>query len=171
MARRQVVTRPGKKIDFKSWSSLLSVVQSISSDSTVLGSSLAFAIPATILRCRGQIAVGMDESKQVNDTCKLAFGLAMISTDAFAAGAGSVPDPAGEADFPWLWWYEVHLNNFVAAASESGGLYQVRIELDSKAMRKVKPGESLAFITQYVDITGAPIVDLLQSQIRVLIGT
>ena len=87
----------GRRIDFKSWSAIPSLQQNVASNQTVLASgALQFSAPATILRVRGRLQVAMDETKQVGDVIALTFGLGVISSDAFDAGAAGVPDPAGE---------------------------------------------------------------------------
>ncbi len=165
MARRQ-----GRKIDFKSWVPIFSISLVISSDSTVQGAAVAFTGPGTILRCRGRILVALDESHVLGDKAKLAVGLGITSTDAFNAGAGSMPDPASDVDYPWLFWDEVHLNATAAADDQAFGGIVREIMVDSKAMRKVKPGEALSWVVQYADIVGTPVMDVMIGQTRVLIG-
>ncbi len=159
----------GRTIDFKSWDALPSVNQQLTADGTTAIAALAFAIPATILRCRGDVMYSLDESQQVNDKVKLGLGLGIVSSDAFTAA--TLPDPSGEAEYPWLWWREIQLASDLAVGINNLGKSVERVEIDTKAMRKVKPGQSLILATQYVDITGAPVVDQMQGQIRVLIGT
>jgi len=168
MARRAVVTRPGKKIDFKNWNGLPAIDLNSSAAATILGSSLAFAIPATILRVRGQVLVLLDNAA-VGVTQGVAMGLAVISSDAFAAGVVAVPDPAGELDYPWLWWNSVKLFTDSGASIDNFGMQYQRVEVDSKAMRKMKPGESLVFIAQTLAAVGVTRINV--AHIRVLIGT
>ena len=167
--RRAVVARPGKKIDFKSWTDLLGISLSTAAASTILGTSLAFGSPATILRMRGQILLNFDAAAD-NSRQNVGIGIGIISSDAFAAGAGSVPDPLSETDYPWLWWSTIPLVNDLQIAGESLQLAVVaRVEVDSKAMRKVKPGQSLAVIYQTSAAVSA--TNIQQANIRVLIGT
>ena len=112
----------------------------------------------------------LNEATAVGDEMKLACGLAIISTDAFDLGATAVPDPAGDAEFPWLYWTEFALTSTTTDDRNAIGASNMRVEVDSRAMRKVKPGESMAWIFQYVDIAGAPVVDVQVNQMRVLLG-
>ena len=105
----------------------------------------------------------------VSDLVKIGLGLALISTDVFTASA--LPDPSGEPEFPWMYWQEFHLGAESTTVRESEGLQRHRLQLDTKAMRKVKPGQTLTLVTQYVGITGTPGVNQYQSQLRVLLGT
>ena len=52
----------------------------------------------TVVRLIGNLAV----SNGTNNTASFAAGIAMISDEAFSA---SVPDPAEDAQVPWLWWH------------------------------------------------------------------
>jgi len=160
----------GRVIDFKSWSAIPSFVLN-SASGIQLVAGLSFAAPATILRCRGDVMFALDATKQVGDQAKVAIGLGIVSTDAFTVGGSAVPDPAGEADYPWLYWTERTLVASVAAGEESQGSSVDRFQVDTKAMRKVRPGETLTWITQFVDLVGAPVTDLFFSQTRVLVGT
>jgi len=170
--RRSFSRGEGRKIDFKSWDSIPGLSTSISTDSTVLAGGLAFTIPATILRWRGSVMAWLDASdKQVGDAGDLAFGLAIISSDAFAAGAGSVPDPISEPEYPWIWLGTMDIRVELTAATEAWGISAQRVDVDSKAMRKVKPGETACMIIQAAGVTGAPNINVEVAQTRVLIGT
>jgi len=107
------------------------------------------------------------------DECKIVLALGMISTDAFSLGSTAVPDPAGEPEYPWLWWKSLQMfSPFVidGTGSDDSGALILRGEMDVKAMRKIKPGQTLTWIAQYVDITGTPSVQLSMGQTRVLLG-
>ena len=168
MARRAFHART---IDYKQWTSLLSLVRDESTTSTFQGAAINFLEPATILRMRGFVSAAFDETMQVGDEFMVTFGLGIISSDAFAAGAASIPDPASEPEYPWLWWGAMFLQANVAAAQEVWGQTAMRLEVDSKAMRRVKPRESLTWIVQTAGAAGAPVVHLTFGQTRVFIGT
>ncbi len=173
MASRVVrSTRPGRKIDFKNWDAIPGLVQELSTPQTFQGGALNFAIPATILRMRGGVQASFDESVQAGDRATLAFGLAVVSTDAFSAGA--VPDPASEPEYPWLWWGVIELECTIVTANWTAfpwGSGAMRLPVDSKAMRKIKPGESLTWVAQAAVMTGSPTVIAKFEQTRTLIGT
>ncbi len=100
---------------------------------------------------------------------RLIFGLGIISFSAFAA-AGT-PDPGTDDDYPWLWWGEHRLESFEAAAQSAYGYTVAMTVVDTKAMRKVKPGESLFWVCQSASAAGAPVTLIDFGQTRVLIGT
>ncbi len=173
MARaRQSFVRPGKTIDIKQWTSILSLRTSVQSASgTFSGAGLAFTSPFTILRMRGSLLVYLDESAVLGDQSKIAYGIGIISSDAFTLGPTAMPDPAGEADFPWLYWEEINLGLLETGDLRAFGISSRLSNWDSKAMRKVKPGQTLAWIGQTVNITGDPPMEIQIGQTRVLLGS
>ncbi len=169
--RNAVIARPGKKIDNKEWTFLAGQTQDVTADSTFIAQGfLNFAIPGTILRCRGNFLVSMlIGGLTADDQTQVGFGLALLSTDAVAAGAGSLPDPLGEPGFPWLWWSDTTVYTINADVAEAA--VSQRVVVDTKAMRKFKPGQTLVMVGQYGNITGIPGVTCTMGRIRVLIGT
>ena len=172
MPRRTFVSR-GRKIDFKNWEAMPSIDLSLTADGTSLGGGLGFLQPATVLRTRGTLVISPSAAVVALDSVKITVGIGVVSSDAFAAGAGSIPDPDDEPEFPWLFWRSDGF--FYAESSFSNGVASrtgaMRYDVDSKAMRKMKPGEALAWVVQYVDIVGAPPMKVKIATTRVLIGT
>ncbi len=52
----------GKKIDFKSWDAAPGLITSVTTSTTTISGSLAFSIPATVLRWRGYWSAAFDET-------------------------------------------------------------------------------------------------------------
>ena len=173
MARR--FARPGKKLDFKTWAALPSVTVTGTGATTLLGGGLLFLVPATILRIRGFVNCIFDAAVQVGDAMQIGLGLAIVSDDAFNAGAGSMPDPQGDPEFPWLWWKSLELlavsTNATAVNNTGWGMAAQRYEVDSKAMRKIHPSQTLCWIAQLTSAQGAPDTTVTLGQTRVLFGT
>ena len=170
MARRSA----GRRIDFKQWTEMSGQSTTISSDiTTLLGTPLDFLEPGTILRCRGAVQAGFDATVQVNDEIDLTFGLGIISTNASNGAVAGMPGPAGQVSFPWLWWGTIHLKSTLASGvpgSGSGSGFW-RLDIDTKAMRKIKPFESLVMLCQSEASAGAPVTSLVLHNMRILIGT
>ena len=144
--------------------------QTITADATFIPSGfLNFTIPATVLRARGAFKVAFLGGLQIADEVEIVVGLGIFSSDAVAAGAGSLPDPAAEGEYPWLWYGAILLHS--GGVDEEATWAQARVDVDTKAMRKVKPGQSLAWVAQYVDIVGTPSVRVMFDRTRVLLGT
>ena len=125
--------------------------------------------PFTVIRMLGEVQVAPDEAGVVaGDACIVTFGIGVVSSDAAAVGSSAMPDPAAEADYPWLWWHSVLLQFPTIGESLAQGVRTVQVE--SKGMRKLGPGQALALIAQYADLGGFPPVDVLAS-VRFLVGT
>ena len=165
----------GCTIQCKSWNAIPLGQLSISTDGTSGAGGLEALVPLTVLRCRGDVQAQFDATVQVGDQGILTFALAIVSADAFALGASAFPDPASEPEFPWLWWGQIFLESISVAASAVNntgwGPGAQRLELDTKAMRKMKLCETLAFVVQRTALAGAPVIEVVLGQTRVLLGT
>ena len=145
----------------------------LSAGTSLLGSFIAAGgEPFTFIRGIGELVVTPDGTGVVaNDAGVIAAGVGVVSADAAELGATALPDPGSEPDYPWLWWYQVHMmfpepsGSYAGLASESA-----RIRIETKAMRRVGPREALVFVVQYVDIAGTPPLDVIGSM-RFLVGT
>ncbi len=141
---------------------------------TIAPGNLTFTGPGTILRVRGDMWLAFSATTTALDQAEVTFGLALVSADAAVLGSTAVPDPGGDPDFPWLWWKSVSMfSTFVidGTGSDNSGQLMLRIPVDTKAMRRFKPGTALAFVAQYGDTAGTPALRWHQGSMRVLIGT
>ena len=170
MARR--IVRVGKKIDYKEWGAIPFLSRDESTVATFQGAAVAFGDPATLLRCRGYVEAAFDETAQAGDEALITFGLGFISSDAFAAAA--TPDPLAEPNYPWVWWGQIFLEQFIVGTSHTAhpwGPAAQRMEVDSKAMRKISPQTSLAWQAEVSVATGAPTIAITFGSTRFLFGT
>ena len=171
MAHRGGFARGGAR-QRKHWHQLLNTsIIELTANSTAIIDSFADSDrdPFTVLRMIGEVSVSPDEAGVVaGDSCVVTWGIGVVSTDSVAAGAASMPDPGGEADFPWLWWHGVICQYPSIGESLQDSVRVVTV--DSKGMRKVGPGQSLALIAEYADVSGNPPVDVI-GQVRFLVGT
>ena len=103
----------------------------------------------TIMRIRGTFTAWLDLVTAIGDGfINVAAGIGIVSGDAFAAGAGSMPSPLSDPDWDWLW-----INYFGAVVGstvteEFKGLAAVRAVVDTKAMRKIAPNETVFGMTE-----------------------
>ena len=113
----------------------------------------------TIVRLRGTYTVHMDTGA-IGDGQLVGLGLAVVSEDAFTVGgAGSMPSPIDDAGFPFIWHRLFMLQASTATESDDSFTANERGEIDSKAMRKMKPGQVLAFIWDGIILAGSPTTD------------
>ncbi len=113
-------------------------------DSTFVTTSGA---PETLIRVRGLFTVQTDQTAAAEAPFG-AIGIAVVSDEAAAAGAASVPLPYTDAESD-LWV----MHQFFAAPFEFGtavGFSDVarQYEIDSKAMRKVSEDQTLVLMVQ-----------------------
>jgi len=114
----------------------------------------------TLVRMRGSAFVHLDATS-LQDSMIVALGIIIVSSEAFAAGVGSVPSPLTDMDRDWVWHSLFVLGPAVQAAGNEGNdiSRNVRIDIDSKAMRKFRTDEALAFVGEGDIISGTPTAD------------
>ena len=168
MARRR---GGGKVIDFKTWTGIDLANSNITANGKVVGNGVSFTSQSTLLRTRGFVSASFDATQQVGDQMAITFGLAVVSADASAAGAASVPGPSGDIEYPWLWWGAMFLQSTLASGVNAWGTSAQRLEVDSKAMRRVTSLQTLLWVAEATISSGAPVTSLTFGETRVLIGT
>ncbi len=158
-----------KTIDFKKWVDLDGGRTALTAGGLAAhGSALAFTEPQTILRMRGNLVLQLDPSVSVDgDAAIITTGIALVSTDAAVLGITALPDPHSDPGYPWIWWNSTPFNVEDATFSLDNTKL---IEIDSKAMRKAKPSESLVVVYEHTDVSGALAVTATLGHIRILVG-
>ena len=100
-------------------------------------------VPVTIVRIRGYIEFSLLTSDVVNGGFFGAVGIGVFTDEAFTAGAGSIPSPLTDSDWNgWMWhnfWSVRSVTATVGDGVNAFSAYQ-RIEIDTKAMRKIDSG-------------------------------
>ncbi len=149
MARNRyaVQRRPAKRSS--TWAFLSVPLVNVAADASVLltqFNAAALALrPFTIVRTHLMLHVASDQ-QVADEHVRGALGLGVVSEDAAAAGAGSIPDPFADADFGWFVW-QPFINEFLFITGSgiqepAGSTYTV----DSKAMRKVGLAETMVIM-------------------------
>ena len=97
----------------------------------------------TLVRTRGALTLMMKASAANSDSMAGAFGIGVTRTEAFSAGVGSVPTPIAEQDWDgWIYWTPFYFESLTdAEVINTGGVSGIRLEIDSKAMRKLDIGD------------------------------
>jgi len=117
---------------------------------TLLGSLNAAGLllrPFTIVRTRIFVLVFSDQ-EVAPETSEGSLGAIVVSDQALAAGAASIPSPTSQADAPFFVWEP--FVNFLRFGDDTGIQEPAgtRLNVDSKAMRKVGVNEDIAFQTE-----------------------
>ncbi len=156
----------------KDWSSISASNVDMTADGTTAGGSIGFANSATILRIMGDYVIfpTIGGTFAAGDQVLINVGLGVVSSDAFAVGGGSLPDPVSDPGYPWLYWRTHAFQIFDSTPNLQGDIENVRVAFETKAMRKVKAGQTLGWMVEYADIVGAPPFTFLCGQARILLA-
>ena len=110
------------------------------------GAGLTLDVGGTVVRIRGQALLQLLEATPSGSGFTGAVGIGIASEDAFGVGITALPGPFSDADWGgWLWHSFFHL--YATAAQASGAdvarnaNVDLRMEIDTKAMRKMGPNE------------------------------
>ncbi len=119
----------------------------VAAATAVLDQSLVSGDPTTIVRTRGQITVISDQAA-AGERPFGALGMNIVSAEALAAGAASIPPPySNSGDDGWF------LHQFFDAPVRFGsgvGFNNISktFAFDSKAMRKVSPDDRIVVMVE-----------------------
>jgi len=120
---------------------------------SILGSGIITTFgEETLARTRGLLDVQLTSSTSAGDGYFGAVGIGIGTSAAFAVGAGSLPSPITELGWDgWLWhqFISVHEDS---ADGQGGGAAHQRVEVDSKAMRKLNTDETFFAMAEVVEI-------------------
>jgi len=136
----------------------------LASDSKSTGGASSLGVTtsgATLIRTRGTGSVKMDPAA-ADASGVLAIGLGIYSSDAFTAGAASLPSPLTDLDYDWVWHslFSLGPSTAVVVADEESSIMLCRsFEIDSKAMRILKPSQTMGFSIEATVYTGANTFD------------
>ncbi len=153
------------------WTSIPGTNVTLTTVGTTGGGALAFiAGPETVVRMMGRGLLQLMDAPTAGDSMHLTVAIAVVTTDAATAGAGSLPDPSDEPEFPWLYWTELDIFASDTNADNGGNIGgAIRYEFDVRSQRIIRPGHSLVYFAQYVDQGGLPPVRWQASQVRTLV--
>ena len=144
---------------------------------TASGSALFLAGAAaaddglTLVRTRGELLVYLSSVNVALDGMKVAVGICIVSENAFNVGIMAIPQPLTDIGWDgWLWYWTGHMEAVgnITEADFQGqlGAMAARIEIDSKAMRKIKRTDVQCAVVEVVE-SGTVAVQL-RLDIRVL---
>ena len=157
----------------KHWHGIAGSLADLTAAGTSIGGLLAAdGTPFTVIRMIGEFLISPTNGGAftAGDAVLITLGLGVVSTDAVAAGAGSMPDPGAEPEFLWLYWTEVPVFIFDGTVAESESMATRRVTFDVRSRRKLKPRESLVCVLEYTDLSGAPPITVIVAGTRVLVA-
>ena len=163
--------RGGRKTDYQ-WGAfqgtILALDNAVGADG--LGSTgFIFSQALTVTRIRGSVGVTLNPGG-VGEAVMIRCGIIKVSENAFAAGSTAISNTFDDPGEDWIWMGHLYVSSGSEAAIVAASQLVDRVEIDTKAMRKVKPGETFAFTASVVaSVDNGGDCDLLFSN-RVLLG-
>jgi len=126
----------------------------------------AFPTP-TVIRIRGSL--GLKAQPGGGAPAESSVGLGIYLADSVALAAGSLQVPITDIGSDWIWWFNGLVGEPSAGQTELGRFETFqRIDVDSKAMRKVKVNQALVLVAQSINARGTGQIDVFGT-VRVLL--
>ena len=121
---------------------------------TVLGLGQSSLGGNTIVRIRGWLRALVTASSVGGAGFDCAVGIGISSTDAFVdVGVTALPNPFDDLGWPWIYhrmFSVLATTATIADGSNAAGIYH-QFDIDSKAMRKMGPNETIWMSLQTVE--------------------
>ena len=136
-----------------------------SSITKFIGSALTFNLDGlTLIRTRGEFMANLGSGSAQNVGYHGAVGIGIATAAAVAVGIASVPTPITEQGWDgWIWWAPIYI--FTARADEADGPSgTTRLEIDSKAMRKVTEEDALYMAMEVTEVGVATIFSMADTR-------
>jgi len=96
----------------------------------------------TLVRTRGSVGLWLEVVGTIGDGfTRVGLGICIVSGDAFGIGVTAVPTPLTDIAWDGWLWHKIVSPMFgfsVTEGENTGPISQVRVDIDSKAMRKQK---------------------------------
>ncbi len=121
--------------------------KSLAAGAAVLDQSVASDSPETLIRTHGSLNVQTDQDG-ADEEAFGAYGMCVVSNQAFAIGVTAIPTPYTDADSDlWFvhgyWYAPVRFGTAVGFQNVSQ-----TFSFDSKAMRRVSPDETIVIVLE-----------------------
>ena len=129
---------------------------------------IALSEGTTLIRTRGVLTMSLQNAAAQANGFTGAFGILAAGNEAFTAGAGSLPDPQDEpGDERWLYhkFFQIVSNTATTADIGQDVLASLRVDIDSKAMRKVSPDLVICAVLGVVEVGTATMAWMLNSRL------
>ena len=113
----------------------------------------------TLIRTRGILEIFMITATGAGDGFDGAVGIGVVTLLAFTVGVIAVPAPITEIEWEGWLWHQMFSYHTPTAGSEGDPAAALRIEIDSKAMRKVG-SEEVIFACAEVIEAGTAVMEM-----------
>jgi len=139
--------RAGRRPDYD-WARIVDVQGVvIAAEASFLATATAFLTSGTLSRLRGRVFAQLDQGG-LDERVSLHVGVGIFPTDMVAAGAAPEISVDGSVEeYAWIWTGMLFLSTLAEAAILPDALFD-RLTIDSKAMRKFRPRDTLAVVLE-----------------------
>lgn len=146
------------------WSDILTEMAGVAIAGKTLGSQSSFGLAVaesiTLIRSRGTAFIHFDPAS-IADSLAVGLGLGIVTSDAFAIGQTAMPGPLSDAGWDWVWIKELIMGPTFTATEDGTNIgHNLWVDIDSKAMRKMKDNQVLAFVAEIQVVSGGGTVDI-----------
>ncbi len=98
----------------------------------------------TVVRLRGMLSLWIEATTAIGDGFqKVSAGIGIVTDDAFSIGATAMPSPITDPNWGGWFWYQ-QLGSFIGDSTTETFRFPMqarKVEIDTKAMRKIQPNE------------------------------
>ncbi len=143
-----------------------SVQQITAAGATQVTTGLEALEALTVVRIRGEISLKLSTVTTVGDGfTNLGLGIGLVTTDAFDAGAASLPGPLTDKDWSGWIWHQLMGQMAGSATTEVGRfpMEAIRYVIDTKAMRKMRPNQVLVGVVETGTEVGTAVLDFVMN--------
>jgi len=162
LSRRPLAPSPKRALIWNQGPGSATVTNFSSSTTSVLGLGQTGFAATTLMRLRGYLAATLTTVGAITDGFHCAVGVGLVTADAFTVGGvTSLPNPFDDIDWKWIYHriFDVHCVTATIGDGVNAGAVHLGFEVDTKAMRKMAPNETLFASMQVVE-DGAATMDV-----------
>ena len=112
----------------------------------------------TLIRMRGTLQVFLQAAASQALGFDGAVGIGIVTKPAFTIGVTAVPTPVTEQDWDgWLWWKSFAVRGPIDLGGS--GLPSHHWDIDSKAMRKMRLGDTIYMAVEHSKLAGTATIE------------
>jgi len=116
----------------------------------------------TIVRIRGSLTMGLSSvASALDGFSRVGVGLCIVSENAFGVGVTAVPSPIVDIAWDgWIWYNIGDLAAYTTTLTNSHGSQTKELQIDSKAMRKIKNTDVLIAVLETAAEVGTAVFNM-----------
>ena len=141
-----------------------------SSSVAILGAGgVATRAGLTVIRTRGAFELTLKSVDATASHMTGAVGIGIATPEAFAIGVTAVATPITESAWDgWMWWQAFSMKAASTSATfATGGSASLRLEVDSKAMRKLDLADTIYAAVEVVEVGAVVMTVAFDSRVLV----